>query len=73
MPKLPTAPRYDLGDRVAIKTDKWSARQDVHGVVYARAWNGSTGDYIYTIEVPQRADEESELLVVHEHEISGLA
>ena len=73
MPKLPTAPRYDLGDRVAIQTDEWSARQDVHGVVYARAWNGSTGDHIYTIEVPRRADEESELMVVHEHEISGLA
>jgi hypothetical protein len=75
MPQLPTAPRYDLGDRVTIQTDtdEWSVRHDVHGVVYARAWNGSTGDHIYTIEVPRRADEESELLVVHEHEISGLA
>jgi hypothetical protein len=75
MPQLPTAPRYDLGDRVTIQTDTdaWSVRHDVHGVVYARAWNGSTGDHIYTIEVPRRADEESELLVVHEHEISGLA
>lgn len=75
MPKHPTAPRYDLGDRVAIQTDTdgWSDRQDVHGVIYARAWNGSTGDHIYTVEVPQRADEESELMVVHEYEISRLA
>ncbi len=72
MAKHPTMPRYDRGDHVVVRTDEWSACGGVHGVVYARAWNGSTGDYIYTIEVPQIGGEESELKVVHEHEISGL-
>lgn len=73
MSQYPTMPRYDLGDHVVVKTDEWSTHGHFHGVVYARAWNGSTGDHIYTIAVPQRADEESELMVVHEREISGLA
>lgn len=73
MSQQPSVPRYDLGDYVAFQTDEWSAGGNFHGVVYARAWNGSTGDHIYTIEVPQPAGEESELMVVHEHEISGLA
>jgi hypothetical protein len=67
------APRYNLGDHVAVQTDEWSADGKFHGVVHACAWNGSTGDHIYTIEVPQRGGEESALMVVHEHEISGLA
>jgi hypothetical protein len=73
MAQYPTMPRYDLGDHVVVQTDEWSVHGHLHGVVYARAWNGSTGDHIYTIAVLQRADEESELMVVHEREISRLA
>ncbi|HEX5159598.1 MAG TPA: hypothetical protein VFW17_20480 [Ktedonobacterales bacterium] len=73
MSQYPPAPRYNLGDHVAVQADEWSVDGNFHGVIYARAWNGSTGDHIYTIAVPQRADEESELMVVHEREISRLA
>ena len=72
MSQYPPAPRSNLGDHVAVQTDEWSTDGKFHGVIYARAWNGSTGDHIYTIEVPQRGGEESALMVVHEHEISGL-
>lgn len=72
MSQYPPAPRYNLGDHVAVQADEWSVDGNFHGVIYARAWNGSTGDHIYTIEVSQRGGEESALMVVHEHEISGL-
>jgi hypothetical protein len=72
MSQYPPAPRYKLGDHVAVQTDEWSADGKFHGVIYARAWNRSTGDHIYTIEVPPRGGEESALMVVHEHEISGI-
>jgi len=72
MSQYPPVPRYNLGDHGAVQEEEWSADGNFHGVVYARAWNGSTGDHIYTIEVSQRGGEESALMVVHEHEISGL-